>query len=61
MIAVKYMYIQILKQTMNVCDELKKLDNAPMQCPIESGKKEWIYEYDLPNEIPPVSFLMDSS
>ena len=48
---VKYGYIKLLDQTMDLCEQIKNVD---LECPIEKGKISITKDVDLPKEIPPV-------
>jgi hypothetical protein len=50
---VRYMRIRLVKQRMDVCQELDKVENAPEYCPIEAGDKDWRYSVELPQQVPP--------
>lgn len=51
---VKWGLITLIKQTVDLCDELKNVD---LECPLEKGKMVLTKEVDLPKQIPPVSPL----
>lgn len=50
---VRYMRIRLIKQRMDVCQELDKVENAPEYCPIEAGEKDWKYSVEMPQQAPP--------
>ncbi|KAJ5465418.1 hypothetical protein N7530_009205 [Penicillium desertorum] len=47
---VKWGLITLIKQTVDLCDELKNVD---LECPLEKGKMVLTKEVDLPKQIPP--------
>ncbi|ODV92586.1 hypothetical protein CANCADRAFT_14931, partial [Tortispora caseinolytica NRRL Y-17796] len=47
---VRYGMIQLIKQTVDLCDELKHVDK---KCPIEKGPVSFLKEIALPDAIPP--------
>ncbi|KAJ6064347.1 hypothetical protein N7499_013027 [Penicillium canescens] len=47
---VKWGLITLIKQTVDLCDELKNVD---MSCPLEKGKMVLTKEVELPKQIPP--------
>ena len=48
---VKWGLITLIKQTVDLCDELKNVD---LECPLEKGEMVLTKEVDLPKQIPPV-------
>lgn len=54
-IDVKYGYIRLLKQTLDLCEQTT---NVELDCPIEEGKQTVIKEVALPNEIPPGKYMV---
>lgn len=48
---VKYGLITLISQTVDLCEELKKVD---LSCPLEKGKMVLTKEVELPKQIPPV-------
>ncbi|CAG8136580.1 unnamed protein product [Penicillium salamii] len=50
---VKWGLITLIKQTVDLCDELKNVD---LECPLEKGRMVLTKEVDLPNQIPPGSY-----
>lgn len=50
---VKWGLITLIKQTVDLCDELKNVD---LECPLEKGKMVLTKEVDLPKQIPPGSY-----
>ena len=48
---VKWGLITLIKQTVDLCDELKNVD---LECPLEKGSMILTKEVDLPKQIPPV-------
>jgi hypothetical protein len=48
---VKWGLITLIKQTVDLCDELKNVD---LSCPLEKGKMVLTKEVELPKQIPPV-------
>lgn len=55
-VKVRYRRIPILSRHLDLCQELGQVPNVPEQCPIQAGEKQWIYEIDLPADIPAVSY-----
>lgn len=58
---VKWGLITLIKQTVDLCDELKNVD---LECPLEKGEMVLTKEVDLPKQIPPVRcffFFLQSS
>lgn len=51
-IIVKYGLITLIKQTMDLCEQVDKVD---LKCPIDQGKIILHKSVDLPSVIPPVS------
>ncbi|CAG7936291.1 unnamed protein product [Penicillium nalgiovense] len=47
---VKWGLITLIKQTVDLCDELKNVD---LECPLEKGEMVLTKEVDLPKQIPP--------
>ena len=52
---VKWGLITLIKQTVDLCDELKNVD---LECPLEKGEMTLTKEVDLPKQIPPVRCLL---
>jgi hypothetical protein len=48
---VKWGLITLIKQTVDLCDELENVD---LSCPLEKGKMVLKKEVELPKQIPPV-------
>ena len=55
---VKWGLITLIKQTVDLCDELENVD---MECPLEKGEMILTKEVELPKQIPPVRFLYNRS
>ena len=53
-VEVKWGVIILVKQTMDLCDQIENVD---LKCPLEKGKMVLTKQVDLPQQIPPVSFL----
>jgi hypothetical protein len=51
---VKWGLITLIKQTVDLCEELKNVD---LECPLEKGKMVLTKEVELPKQIPPVCHL----
>jgi hypothetical protein len=49
---VNYHRIRLIKKTMDICQELVKVKNAPEYCPIQPGEKVWDYTLDMQQKIP---------
>lgn len=47
---VKYGVITLIKQTVDLCEQVKNVD---LECPLE-GEMKFVKEVELPREIPPV-------
>jgi hypothetical protein len=58
-VRVKYRRIPLLTKRLNLCDELAKDGSLPDHCPIAAGDKTWVYEADIPNEIPAGQYSVD--
>ncbi|KAI9677743.1 MAG: Phosphatidylglycerol/phosphatidylinositol transfer protein [Trizodia sp. TS-e1964] len=52
LLTIRYGYIQLLKQTVDLCEQVGHLD---LECPIKAGKMEIVKVVTLPSTIPPVS------
>ena len=48
---VKWGLITLIKQTVDLCEELKNVD---LECPLEKGEMILKKEVELPKQIPPV-------
>lgn len=48
---VKWGLITLIKQTVDLCDEIKNVD---LECPLEKGEMILTKEVELPKQIPPV-------
>jgi hypothetical protein len=53
-LVVKWGLITLIKQTVDLCDELKNVD---LECPLEKGEMTLTKEVELPKQIPPVCYL----
>lgn len=53
---VKWGLITLIKQTVDLCDELKNVD---MECPLEKGEMVLTKQVELPKQIPPVSSTLN--
>jgi len=58
-VVVKYKMITVYKKLLNFCDELKKINNSNLTCPILNGEKSVNYSFTLPNEIPNGNYIID--
>jgi hypothetical protein len=54
---VRYGYIRLLKQTIDLCEEVENVD---LTCPIEAGYQELTKQIALPNEIPPGKYFVEA-
>jgi len=54
---VKYGYIKLLDQTVDLCEQVKNVD---LECPIEKGKISIIKDIELPKEIPPGKYVVNA-
>lgn len=52
MVFFKFMRIDLFRKRYDICNELDNTDDAPMKCPIQTGKKTWSYTFDIPNNMP---------
>jgi len=52
---IKYGLITIIKQTLDLCDNVEKVD---MKCPIEKGDITFEKEVELPKQIPPGKYTV---
>ena len=50
-IVVKYGLITLLKTTIDLCEEIQKVD---LKCPLKAGKMTLTKDVELPKQIPPV-------
>ncbi|GAA5231517.1 hypothetical protein GCM10025794_29920 [Massilia kyonggiensis] len=48
---VKYGLITLIKQTADLCEQIKNVD---LECPLEKGEMTLTKQVDLPSHIPPV-------
>jgi hypothetical protein len=55
-IQVKYGLITLIKQKIDLCEQVKNVDK---ECPLEPGELEVTKDVALPNEIPPVRLECD--
>lgn len=51
-IIVKYGVITLLRTTIDLCEEIQKVD---LKCPLKAGEMTLTKDVELPNKIPPVS------
>ena len=51
LIEVKYGLITLLKQSVDLCDQIENVD---LQCPVKEGDLALTKKVDLPKQIPPV-------
>lgn len=51
LIEVKYGLITLLKQSVDLCDQIENVD---LQCPVKEGDLAITKQVDLPKQIPPV-------
>lgn len=56
-IEVKYGLITLVKQTLDLCEQLEKID---MKCPLEKGDMLLTKEVDLPSFIPKVRIKLET-
>lgn len=54
---VKWGLITLIRQTVDLCDELTKVD---LKCPLEKGEMTLTKDVDLPQQIPPVCLSQES-
>jgi hypothetical protein len=54
-IDVRYGYIRLLKQTLDLCEQTKNVD---LECPVKEGHQQLTKHVDLPDEIPPGKYLV---
>lgn len=54
-IQVKYGLITLIKQTLDLCEQVKNVD---LECPLEPGELDLVKDVELPKEIPPVSLSL---
>jgi hypothetical protein len=54
---VKYGLITLVKQTVDLCDQVK---NVELDCPLDKGELTIKKDVDLPKEIPPVCVLFNT-
>jgi hypothetical protein len=54
-IQVKYGLITLIKQKIDLCEQVKNVDK---ECPLEPGELQVTKDVELPNEIPPVRSSM---
>lgn len=57
-LVVKWGVITLVKQTVDLCDEIKNVD---LECPLEKGHMSLTKEVKLPAQIPPVSIPLRST
>ena len=50
-IIVKYGVITLLRTTIDLCEEIQKVD---LKCPLKAGEMTLTKDVELPNKIPPV-------
>lgn len=54
---VRYGYIRLLKQTVDLCEEVENVD---LECPIEEGYLKMTKQVELPSEIPPGKYFVEA-
>lgn len=54
---VRYGYVRLLKQTIDLCEEIENVD---MECPLEAGYQKLTKQIELPNEIPPGKYFVEA-
>lgn len=59
MINVKLNSIRLLRKTIDLCSELEKNPKIGLNCPITTGKKEYISKFEIPNEVPNGKYIID--
>jgi hypothetical protein len=58
-LTVRYRRIRIYKKRLNFCEQLNKVENLPLKCPVSKGKKDLEYAVDLSKEILPGRYTVD--
>ncbi|KAK0746649.1 ML domain-containing protein [Schizothecium vesticola] len=56
-LVVKYGFIKLLDQTVDLCEQIKNVD---LECPIEKGKISITKDIELPKEIPPGKYIVNA-
>jgi len=57
-VIVKYGYIQLVKEKIDLCDNVHEVD---LECPIKDGKLVLVKEVDLPAAIPPGKYVVSAN
>jgi hypothetical protein len=57
-LVVKYGLITLIKQTADLCEQLRNVD---LECPLEKGEMTLTKQVDLPSHIPPVRWPFELS
>jgi hypothetical protein len=57
-VIVKYGYITLIKETLDVCDHVNEVD---LECPIDSGKLVLTKVVDIPKQVPPGKYSVTAN